>query len=349
MRWPGEAAAAEGGGVEVEVATVFLHQYVAGDLGSTKEAVFALVDAQTLVDAELVIGMHLVDLPASLVFYQRQFVGGVAIDLIGAGKDEGCVGAETAHGLEEVERAIGIAGEIGNRLTRGPIVRGLGRGVDDECDLLSVLRKECVDGSIVADIDIAVLVLGQPCLELLAIPGCGPVCAEEVLTHIIVDPDNVEALLVEEAGRFAAYETGRASYKDDAQRITSLGEDGADQFVVFCQPGMNVEDDVPHGFLWCPTEGCICLGVIGDIVGNVHCSSLRDRTHFDGSPRGFSTELGILHQRSRTRESSSRVVDLAGPALGLIFLLLQQFEKVVGVEQIAHLFALAAESHIVET
>ena len=82
----GQAAAAQTAGLHAEVAAVFLHHDVAGDLGGAEEAVLALVDAQRLVDAVVVAPVGVV--PARRQFVQWQFVGRVAIDLVGAHVDE---------------------------------------------------------------------------------------------------------------------------------------------------------------------------------------------------------------------------------------------------------------------
>ena len=49
---------------------------------------------------------------ARVLFDQRQQVGRVAIDLVRAGKYEGCVRTVPAGGLEQVERAVGVDAEI---------------------------------------------------------------------------------------------------------------------------------------------------------------------------------------------------------------------------------------------
>ena len=56
--------------------------------------------------------------------------------------------------LEQVESAVGIDPEVGLRIARGPVVRWLGGGVDDQVDLLAVLGEDAIDPVGVADVDI---------------------------------------------------------------------------------------------------------------------------------------------------------------------------------------------------
>jgi hypothetical protein len=68
-----EAAAAQAAGGHVEIAAVFLHHHVAGDLGSAKQGVLALVDGKSsgMPCANCRIGV----VPAGLEFLQRMVLG----------------------------------------------------------------------------------------------------------------------------------------------------------------------------------------------------------------------------------------------------------------------------------
>ena len=44
-------------------------------------------------------------------------------------------------GFQQVQRAVRVDGEVETRIARGPVVRGLGGGVDDEGDGLAVARE----------------------------------------------------------------------------------------------------------------------------------------------------------------------------------------------------------------
>ena len=82
----GQAAAAEDARLHAEVAAVFLGHHVARELADAEEAVDAAVDPAGLVDAVVVLGVGVV--VAGLVLDQRQLVGHVAVDLVGAHEDE---------------------------------------------------------------------------------------------------------------------------------------------------------------------------------------------------------------------------------------------------------------------
>jgi hypothetical protein len=69
----GEAAAAQGAAFHAEVAPVFLHHDIGGDLRRAKEAVLALVDGELLGDAAGVSGIVVV--PAGVVTMSRSWPG----------------------------------------------------------------------------------------------------------------------------------------------------------------------------------------------------------------------------------------------------------------------------------
>ena len=211
-----QAAAAEGAGLQTEVATVFLGHDIGGHLGSAKDAVLGLVDAHALVDAEPVEGVRFVQLPSRFLFNERQGVGAVAVDLVGAGEKEGRLRAELAGGFQQDQGAVGVDGEVGDRLLGRPVVRRLGGGVDDQIDICAVFLEQAVDPLCAADVDIAVAVVLERRFELFPVPPGRPVLAEEILPHIVIDADDIESLCVKVFDRFAADQTGRTGNNRDA-------------------------------------------------------------------------------------------------------------------------------------
>ena len=105
-----EAAAAQRAGGHAKVAAVFLHHHVRRQLRRAKERVLGLVNAEGFLDAVSVGGVGVV--PAFLEFPKGDFVGGVAIYLVGAHVDEGRFGTSLAGGLEQVQRAVGVDVEV---------------------------------------------------------------------------------------------------------------------------------------------------------------------------------------------------------------------------------------------
>src|SRR5690606_6058041 len=146
----------QAGGLEAEVAAVFLHHHVGSGLGDAEQAVHGGVDAHALVDAVLGIGVGRVQLPAGRLLHQRQVVGGVAVDFIGAEEDERRVRAMGAGEREQGEGAAGIDREVGLRIARRPVVGGLRGGVDDDRDVLAVAAEDGGHGGLVADVGVHV-------------------------------------------------------------------------------------------------------------------------------------------------------------------------------------------------
>ena len=96
--------------------------------------------------------------------------------------------------------------------------------MDYQFDSGAKFCEKRIDGRGVANIDGAVAIVSQAAFELSAIPGGGAVGAKEILAHVVIDADDVETMLVEEASRFAADKAGRAGDQDDAQRADLLSK-----------------------------------------------------------------------------------------------------------------------------
>ena len=149
-----QAAAAETSRFQPEVASVLLHHHVSRDFRRTEHAVHARVDAHRFVDPVAAERMTFVDGPAGLELDERQPVWRVPVDLVGAGEDEGRVGAVPPHHFEHNERAVGVHGEVGDRLARGPVMRGLRRGMDHQRDRSRVGGKDALHGGLIPDVGI---------------------------------------------------------------------------------------------------------------------------------------------------------------------------------------------------
>ena len=98
-----------------------------------------------------------------------------------------------------IERAVGVDGEIGERLARGPVVRRLGRGVDHERDVAAVAREQPVHGVGVADVGVDVAVAAARRARAAARrQAVLPSSPKKYAAHVVVDADDVEALAGEE-------------------------------------------------------------------------------------------------------------------------------------------------------
>jgi hypothetical protein len=144
-----------------------------------------------------------------------------------------------ARRLQHVERADRVDVEVGERLLGRPVVRGLGRGVDDQADVAAQLGEERGQPVPVADVD---LVVGVPVADLLGqavqVPPGGAVLAEEVAAHVVVDADDVHAEAGEVPHRLGADQTGGSGHHDDiAHQTTSWREFGPRLPEVMLQSG----------------------------------------------------------------------------------------------------------------
>jgi hypothetical protein len=118
--------------------------------------------------------------------------------------------------FQEDDRARRVDGEVGQRLARGPVVRGLRGRVHDHRDVAAVVREELTDTGLVADVQIGVPVAAHRGFQPLPVPSRATRRSEEVPAHVVVDADDVEALRGEERRRFRSDEAGRAG--DDGDR-----------------------------------------------------------------------------------------------------------------------------------
>src|SRR5262249_38403683 len=87
---------------------------------------------------------------------------------------------------------------------------GLCRAVDDELDRAPVLAEDREDLLLVPDVEGQGMEAFVRLAEVLPVPVDRAVVPEEVTAHVVVDSDDVEALLVQELHRFASDEPGRA-------------------------------------------------------------------------------------------------------------------------------------------
>ena len=79
--------------------------------------------------------------PAFFQLTQRETIWRIAINFIRRSKNEWRFRANVSHCFQQVQRAIGIDGEIRLRIARRPVVRRLRRGMHNGTDCVAVLLE----------------------------------------------------------------------------------------------------------------------------------------------------------------------------------------------------------------
>ncbi len=91
--------------------------------------------------------------------------------------------------------------------------------MDDQADVAAELVEELPHRRLVADVDGDMAIGRVGALQLAAVPvrRCGR--PEEVLAHVVVDADDLKALVGEEAHRLRADQPGRAGHQYDVSHV----------------------------------------------------------------------------------------------------------------------------------
>jgi hypothetical protein len=160
--------------------------------------------------------------PTGFQFHQRQGVRCIAIDFVGAGEDEDRPFRMAAGRFQQVQGAVGVGGEIGNRLPRRPVVRRLGRRVDYRRNLSAVAPEDGVDRRRVADIHRFMAVGRDVVAKPLPAPFGAGAFAEEIRPHVVVDADDIHAFFSEEADGFSTDQARGPGYDDNRHDRNSL-------------------------------------------------------------------------------------------------------------------------------
>lgn len=178
----GEAAAAQGTGGQAEVAAVFLDHDVSGDLRGTEKGVFGLIYGERFRDTLFVGGVGVV--PAGPKFEQRNGIGGVAVNLVGAHVHERGFGAGLAGGFEKVESADCVGVEIVEGDRGRAVMRGLGGGMDYGGRSDGFYQRK--HAGAVANIEFVVNEAGDGGGKAALVPAGVPLRAEEHGTLVVV-------------------------------------------------------------------------------------------------------------------------------------------------------------------
>ena len=204
-----QAAATQAAGLHAEVAPIFLHHDVTGELRGPKEAVFALVDAECFSDA-VEVG-RVGEVPACIELFECQFIGLVAVDLVRAHVREYSVGHCAAGCFQHVQRADCIDVKIVKRATGGQVVAGLGGGMHDHVrpDLFQTAQHRRPVPYIEFVMGKSLMSFAQP----LLVPARIALHTEKVRAHIVVDAVNPPAQTAEMRDYFRADQPGAAGDK----------------------------------------------------------------------------------------------------------------------------------------
>ena len=148
MRWPGQTAAPKDSDSHVEVASIFLRGKIRRRLGSSKERMQCLIDPACFGDTRKIFRPRVV-VPL-LQLLQGNLIRCIAINLVGAQKNENCLGQMLSCRFEEIHRPNCIHLEVEQWNLSRLIVRRLRRAVNDQIEALR--SKEFFNARPVADI-----------------------------------------------------------------------------------------------------------------------------------------------------------------------------------------------------
>ena len=118
--------------------------------------------------------------------------------------------------FEQVQGADGVDGEIRVRLARGPVMRRLRGGVDDDLDGRTEPGEQRVDRVVVADVHVLVPVILERLLQPDAGGRGGRLRAKKARPHVVVHSNHVKTSGVKTFARFGADQTGGTCDKGDA-------------------------------------------------------------------------------------------------------------------------------------
>ena len=186
----GEATAAQAAAAQAEVSSIFLNHDVAGDFGSAKETMLALIDRQIFTNP---LGeRRIVIVPTAGKLPELDGIGAVTVHLVGAHVDKDGLRRVAANGFQQIESSTSVDVEIIERARGGQVVAGLRSGVDQQRRSQLVHAFENLLS--IADIQLMVLECGVGRDEPAAVPARIAGGPEEIGTLIVIDAINGPAL-----------------------------------------------------------------------------------------------------------------------------------------------------------
>src|SRR5262249_39243778 len=109
-----------------------------------------------------------------------------------------------------------VDGEVDFGRARRPIMGRLRGSVNDSGNRTAMIAEEIFDRPLVTDIGVEVLVPRYTSLKHPSHWQCSPFRSEEGLSHVVVDTNNIEAFLSEEAHCLRSDKAGGAGDDHDA-------------------------------------------------------------------------------------------------------------------------------------
>src|SRR6266498_84207 len=217
-----QTPAAKRSRLQAEVASIFLRENVRGQLARTEKAVLGAVDRHRLVDSMLRIRMCGVDLPPEFALRERQKVGGIAVNLVRGSENEYGFRTVLPHRLQHHQCAVGVDREVRKGLSRSPVVARLSRRMNDDRDRRAVGARKAIDGVLVAHVDRLVRIAPELGAESLDIPVGRRLRTEKIAPHVVVDSDDVHALLVKKTSSLAADQPAGTGYDRNGHPSTLI-------------------------------------------------------------------------------------------------------------------------------
>ena len=252
-------------------------------------------------------------------------------------------GRVPARRLEQVERAVGVDAEVRLRVGRGPVVRRLRGGVDDELDLAARARaKTPLDAVGVADVDVERAEARRASRQSRSVTVRGRgLRAEEARAHVVLEPDHVEARLDEVRDRLGADQPARAGDDRDWHARPSRAPRATARSLSSIQSKMSASTS--RGRRAAAASRCARTaarsrrGRCGTSPGRVSADALDRRPSLPVSSRQSS----VVSSSDRLHVAPAADVDgHAVPALGVAASCSSiEVDEVVDVEQVAHLLA----------
>ena len=141
--------------------------------------------------------------PASFQLFQRQFVRGIAINLIGAKKNKYGIRTMKPRSFEQIYGPERIDFEIQNWDFTGLIVGRLRSTMNDKVEL--VFAKKLLERTSIADVQIEVGEIPSNASKALQIPGGITGIVEENTAHVVVHADYLVSLVIKMFHGFGTY------------------------------------------------------------------------------------------------------------------------------------------------